>query len=218
MASMLTTFLFIVPAHLATVLFAVAAADPAVIARKLRFALRLSYMIGLPGMAALILGAHTALALFGKGYAQATIVMWLITLGYPASVPRSLYIAVCRANDRIPRAATVLTACTIAEIAASAAGGLAGGLYGLSLGLLAVRYAEALVTTPPVLRAAFGHGRHRRAELPAAAGRSRAQTSASHRKPPGPPPGTGHQPGPALASPRTRHHGKGPQLANVQRE
>ena len=39
-AVMLTTFLFIVPAHLATVLFAVVAADPGVVARKLRFALR----------------------------------------------------------------------------------------------------------------------------------------------------------------------------------
>jgi hypothetical protein len=168
-------------------------------------------------MAALILGAHTALVLFGKGYSEATIVMWLITLGYPASVPRSLYLAVCRANGRISRAATVLTACTIAEIAASAAGGLAGGLYGLSLGLLAVRYAEGLVTTPPVLRAAFGHGRHRRAELPAAGG-SHARTPASRRKPPGPPPRTGHQPGLALASPRTRRHREGPQLADVQRE
>ncbi len=37
---------------------------------------------------------------------------------------------------------------------------MAGGLYGLSLALLAVRYAEALVTTPPVLRTAFGHSRH----------------------------------------------------------
>jgi hypothetical protein len=36
------------------------------------------------------------------------------------------------------------------------AGGVAGGLYGLSLALLAVRYAEALVTAPPVLRTAFG--------------------------------------------------------------
>jgi hypothetical protein len=41
-------------------------------------------------------------------------------------------------------------------MAAAAAGGVAGGLYGLSLALLAVRYAEALVTAPPVLRAAFG--------------------------------------------------------------
>jgi O-antigen/teichoic acid export membrane protein len=155
-AAMLTTFLFIVPAHLATVLFAVAAADPGVVARKLRFALRVSFLIGLPGMAVLIAGAHLALGLFGQGYTLATVPMWLITLGYPAAVPKSLYIAVCRASGRIPRAAAVLSACSGLEMAAAAAGGVAGGLYGLSLALLAVRYAEALVTTPPVLRAAFG--------------------------------------------------------------
>jgi O-antigen/teichoic acid export membrane protein len=108
-AAMLTTFLFIVPAHLSTVLFAVAAADPGVVARKLRFALRVSFVIGIPGMAVLILGAHLALSLFGKGYTVATVPMWLITLGYPAAVPKSLYVALCRAADKIPRAAVVLT-------------------------------------------------------------------------------------------------------------
>ena len=160
-AVMLTTFLFIVPAHLSTVLFAVAAADPGAIARKLRFALRVSFLIGIPGMAALILGAHLALGVFGKGYTEATVPMWLITLGYPAAVPKSLYIAVCRATGKISRAAIVLTVCSVLEIAAAAVGGVAGGLYGLSLALLAVRYAEALVTAPPVFRAAFGAGRHR---------------------------------------------------------
>lgn len=154
MAVMLTTFLFIVPAHLSTVLFAVAAADPDAVAKKLRFALRLSFLIGIPGMVVLILGAHLALGLFGKGYTEATVPMWLITVGYPAAVPKSLYIAVCRAAGRIPRAALVITACGGLEMAAAAAGGVADGLYGLSLALLAVRYAEALVTTPTVLRAA----------------------------------------------------------------
>jgi O-antigen/teichoic acid export membrane protein len=164
-ALMLSTFLFIVPAHLSTVLFAVVAADPQVIARKLRFALRLSFMIGLPGMAVLILGAHLALGLFGPGYAaEATLPLWLITLGYPAAVPKALYIAVFRAQGRIPRAALVLTTCSTLEVAAAVGGGIVGGLVGLSWALLAVRYAEALVTAPPVIRAAFGHGRHRRTE------------------------------------------------------
>ena len=164
-ATMITGFVFIVPSHLATVLFAVVAADPKVIARKMRFALRVSFLIGLPGMAALILGAHLLLGLFGKSYAaDATLPMWLMTLGYPAAVPKALYIAVCRANGKIARAAVVLSACSTAELAVAAAGGVKGGLVGLSFALLAVRYAEALVTAPPVLRAAFGHGRHRRAE------------------------------------------------------
>jgi O-antigen/teichoic acid export membrane protein len=186
-ATMITGFVFIVPSHLATVLFAVVAADPKVIARKMRFALRLSYLIGLPGMAVLILGAHVLLSLFGKSYAaDATLPMWLMTLGYPAAVPKALYIAVCRANGKISRAAVVLTVCSTAELAVAAAGGVKGGLVGLSVALLAVKYAEALVTGPPVLRAAFGHGRHRRPESTAAgfytgSPASPAQTEASKR-------------------------------------
>ncbi|HUK70905.1 MAG TPA: hypothetical protein VLW50_19450 [Streptosporangiaceae bacterium] len=183
-ATMLTNFLFIVPAHLATVLFAVAAADPAVIAKKLRFALRLSFMIGLPGMAALILGAHVALGLFGRSYAaEATLPLWLMVMGYPAAVPKSLYIAVCRASGNIPRAAAVLTTCSALEVGAAAAGGLAGGLMGLLFALLAVRYLEALVTTPPVIRAAFGHGRHRRAESLAPATASQGADQLPHGRP-----------------------------------
>ena len=54
----LSGFLKIVPTHLSTVLFAVAAADPQIIARKLRFTLRLSLLIGLPGMVVLGFGAR----------------------------------------------------------------------------------------------------------------------------------------------------------------
>jgi O-antigen/teichoic acid export membrane protein len=186
-ATMITGFVFIVPSHLATVLFAVVAADPKVVARKLRFALRLSYIIGLPGMVALALGAHIMLGLFGKSYsADAALPMVLMAIGYPAAVPKALYIAVCRADGRIARAAVVLTACSTAELAVAAVGGMEGGLIGLSWALLAVKYAEALVTSPPVIRSAFGHGRHRRTESPAAGSRtepaaSSAQTEVSER-------------------------------------
>lgn len=180
-ATMLTNFLFIVPSHLATVLFAVVAADPKVVARKLRFALRLSYLIGLPGMAALILGAHLSLSLFGKSYAaDATVPMCLLTLSYPPSVPKALYIAVCRASGRITRAAVVLTTCSTLEVVAAAAGGVEGGLKGLSVALLVVRIGEALVTAPSVIRAAFGHGRHRRAEYTTEANADTTRSIQSH--------------------------------------
>lgn len=169
-ATMIINFLFIVPSHLATVLFAVAAGEPSVVARKLRFALRLSYLIGLPGMACLILGSHLILSIFGKGYAaDAAVPMCLLTLSYPSTVPKALYIAVCRAEGKVSRAAVVLTACSSLEVIAAAVGGAEGGLEGLAVALLAVRLAEALVTGPPVVRAAFGHGRHRRTEIAAIA-------------------------------------------------
>jgi O-antigen/teichoic acid export membrane protein len=160
----LSGFLYILPTHLSTVLFAVAAGDPRAVARKLRFSLRLSLLLGLPGMVVLGLGAHLALSLFGPGYARAaTLTLWLLVLGYLPTVPKMHFIAVCRAADRIPRAAMVLTSAAVLEVGASAAGGAAGGLKGLSLALLAVFLLEGLVTIIPVLRAAFGRGRHRQA-------------------------------------------------------
>lgn len=158
----LSGFLYIVPTHLSTVLFAVAAADPQAIARKLRFTLRLSGLIGLPGMAILGLSGHLALSMFGASYARAAAMpLWLLVIGYLPTVSKVQYIAVCRAAGRIPRAAAVLTAAAAMEVTAAAMGGASGGLRGLSLALLAVYFAEGLVTAPAVLRAAIGRGRHR---------------------------------------------------------
>ena len=162
-ASMLSSFLFFVPISLAEVLFAVVASDPRVIARKLRVALRLSFMIGLPGMIVLGAGAHFLLSMFGRGYASdGTVPLELLALSYPLGVPKALYIAVCRASGRITRAAVVLTTFSAAELGVATVGALAHGLLGLSLMLLACRFVEALLITPTVVRAAFGHGRHRR--------------------------------------------------------
>jgi O-antigen/teichoic acid export membrane protein len=164
-AWMLSGFLYSVPGSLSTVLFAVASADPQVIARKLRFSLRLSMLIGLPGMLLLGFGAHLALSIFGKSYArEATFPLWLLCIGYLPALPRNYYVAVCRAAGKISRAAVVLTLFAAAEIAAAAVGGYADGLRGLSIGILGVAVVEGLGTTPAMLRATSIHGRHRRSE------------------------------------------------------
>lgn len=185
----LSGFLYIVPTHLSTVLFAVAAADPQAVARKLRFTLRLSGLIGLPGMVVLGLCGHLALSLFGAGYARAAIVpLWLLVIGYLPTVSKVQYIAVCRAVGRIPRAAAVLSVAAAMEVAATVLGGASGGLKGLSVALLVVFFAEGIVTMPAVLRAAMGHGRHRTAlTWPARPGRVTDGGSAGHRRPCWPP-------------------------------
>lgn len=174
----LVGFLKVVPIHLSTVLFAVAAADPQVIARKLRFTLRLSLLIGLPAMVALGIGAHLALSMFGPGYARAgTLPLELLVISYLPSIPKMQYIAVCRASGRIPRAAAVMTAAAVAEVTAATVGGVYGGLKGLSLALLGVYLIEGLVTIGPVIRAATGRGRHRQADSPTADASDATKTS-----------------------------------------
>jgi O-antigen/teichoic acid export membrane protein len=159
-AWMMASFLFMVPASLSTVLFAIASATPDLIAEKLRFVLRLSVMIGLPAMAALALGAHFALSIFGANYAQlATVPLWLLIIGYLPGLPKAQYIAVCRATGRVTQAAVLLTVATCCELAAVVIGGKLGGLNGLSYAYLGVGIVEGIVTAPTVLRAAYAHKR-----------------------------------------------------------
>ncbi len=163
-AWMLSSFLYVVPSHLSTVLFAVASSNPRAMARKLRFTLSVSILIGLPGMAILGLGAHLALSIFGTSYAsEATLPLRLLVLAYLPTISRVHYVAVCRAVGRISRAAAVLTVFAALEIAGAVVGGVTAGLNGLSLAILTVLLVEGLVTTPAVLHAANGYGRHRRA-------------------------------------------------------
>jgi O-antigen/teichoic acid export membrane protein len=163
-ACSMTGALFILPTHLATVLFAVGSGDPRAIARKLRFTLRLSFLLGLPGVVVLGLGAHLILSFFGHGYARvAAVPMEIIAFNYIPAVPNYFYIAVCRAVGKLSRAAAVLTTFTVLDVAAEVAGCLRWGLVGLAVAGLLVNVIEASVTTPAVIRAAVGYGRHRRA-------------------------------------------------------
>jgi len=216
----LSGFLKVAPIHLSTVLFAVAAADPQVIARKLRFTLRLSILIGLPGMAVLGIGAHFALSMFGPSYARAaTLPLLLLVIGYLPTIPKMQYVAVCRAAGRIPRAAAVMSAAAVMEVTASAVGGAEGGLKGLSFALLGAYLIEGLVTTPPVIRAAMGRGRHRQAASLAAHTGDFAESLQPYGKP------LGHVGSDATkqdqpwhtnsafaAAPRTRHEGSGGEI------
>ena len=159
-AWMLAYFLYSVPANLSIVLFAIAAADPEVIAAKLRFSLRLSFVIGIIGVAALGLSAHLVLSIFGPGYARtAFLPLMFLLIGYIPMVPRAHYIAVCRAQGRISRAAVILTIGAAMEVTGAVTGARLDGLVGLSAALLLVRIIEGAMTAPTVIRATLAHGR-----------------------------------------------------------
>lgn len=156
-ATMISTFLFMVPQSLSTVLFAVASAAPEKFAEKLRFVIRASLVIGIPGGLVMGLGSHYILAAFGSKYAAlATGPLWLLIVGYIPGLPNSLYITVARAKGRFNEAAIALTVFAAIRMAALVVGGKIGGLYGLSYGMLAVTVVQALIMTPSVLRNAYG--------------------------------------------------------------
>jgi O-antigen/teichoic acid export membrane protein len=157
-AWMLVSFLFMVPAHLSTVLFAIASASPELIAEKLRFVLRVSVMIGLPVMAVLAISAHFALSLFGHDGSYATlgtVPLWLLIIGYIPQMPKAQFIAVSRATNKVGRAAILLGVTSTCEIVAIIIGGKLAGLNGCAFGYLGVLICEGLITAPVVLRAAY---------------------------------------------------------------
>jgi hypothetical protein len=102
------------------------------------------------------------LGIFGPAYvATATVPLILLLLGYIPMVPRTHYIAVCRAQGRIPRAAVVLTIGGVMEITGAVIGAELAGLVGLSAALLLARIVEGAMTTPAVVRASLVHDRRK---------------------------------------------------------
>ena len=168
-AWMVSNFLRLVPICLSTVLFAVAAGDVRALLPKLRFSLRMSMLIGIPGIAVLCLAAPIVLGFFGASYVKTgTVSLILLNLGYLPSVPKVHYIAVCRATGQLKRAAIVLTCTACLVMAAAFCGGKMGGLTGLGIGVLAASTFEGLITAPRVIRAAAMRpaSRHQRGSAP----------------------------------------------------
>jgi hypothetical protein len=183
-AWMISSFLFMVPVHLSTVLFAIASASPELIAEKLRFVLRVSLMIGLPVMAVLAVGAHFALSLFDKSgsadYATlGTVPLWLLIAGYIPQMPKAQYIAVSRATNKVGRAAALLCGAALCEVAAVFIGGKIGGLIGLSWAYLGVLVIEGAITAPTVLRAAYARTAAATGAFPVVSADARAAATGS---------------------------------------
>jgi O-antigen/teichoic acid export membrane protein len=169
-AGMLYAFLYMVLDSLSTMLFATASADPGKIAAKLRFVLGLSLLIGVPLGLALGTCSPFILSAFGSGYAALAVgPLWLQIAGYLPGIPNNVYISVERARGRFNQAAVFQVVCATIRMVAVVVGGKLDGLYGLSFALLATSVLQALVTTPTVLRTAFGSLRVSQAGVPAAA-------------------------------------------------
>jgi hypothetical protein len=125
----------------------------------LRFSLRLSFTIGIIGAAVLGLSSHLVLSIFGPGYARtAFLPLLFLIIGYIPMVPRTHYVAVSRAQGRVPQAAVVLTIGAAMEVIGAITGAKLDGLVGLSAALLLVRIIEGAMTAPTVIRAALAHG------------------------------------------------------------
>lgn len=175
-ATMISSFLFMVPQSLSTVLFAVASGAPEKFPEKLRFVLRMSLVIGVPIALAMALSAHLILSFFSAADANlATGPLLIMIVGYLPGLFNPLYIAVARVAGKFNQASIFLTIFALIQMAALVVGGKIAGLYGLSYAMLAVSVVQALIIGPSVLRAAFAAVSHQPAVDAEPAGRTRPQ-------------------------------------------
>lgn len=151
-AWMIVAMLSMIPAHLATTLFAVAAGDIRALRAKVRMALCVAVGLGVPLSLLVAVNAPSIMDIFGRGYAAAAAgALRILALTYLATVVRQLFIAVSRVLGRVRRASLFAMLAGTAEIVAASAGGYLSGLTGLALGLAGVIVLEAVLMAPTVL-------------------------------------------------------------------
>jgi O-antigen/teichoic acid export membrane protein len=145
-AWLIVSFLYLVPSHLCTVLFAIGAADLERAAEKTRFTLKTSLLLGVVGVGVCIAAAPVGLRLFGAEYASdAAVALQLLALGYFPTTLKVHYSAIARIRGTMGRAASLLTVGAVLEVIGAVVGGSVGGLNGLALGLVAAMVAEGLM-------------------------------------------------------------------------
>lgn len=139
-AWMVVSFAFVIPSHLATVLYAVGAGDPAALVKKLKMTMKLSLLLGVPVAGGLFLVADPLLNLFGAHYAeQADWCLRLLSIGIFPQIIKYHYVALLRVQGKLEGAVLLLLGGSLLEVTLVVVGLKLGELTGLSIGwLLAV--------------------------------------------------------------------------------
>jgi Na+-driven multidrug efflux pump len=143
---------FLVPASLATVVFAVGAQNRTDISSKLRASVGLSMLSGVAVATMVYAVPNFLLGLFSAEYAEIAGAS-LSVLGlsvFPIAI-KYHYVSVQRLDNRMFRASFVVLAGCLLELAGAIVGGMYDGLLGLSIGWLFGLSIEALIMAPTVV-------------------------------------------------------------------
>ncbi len=144
---------------LTLVLYAVSAAQPHTLARKIRLTLSLAFAATVLLNVAFLLGTQQILGLFGHTYAvQATWSLRILSIETFPFIIKGHYIAVQRVHGRVAPTTWITVATGLLEVGGSALGVHLGGLTGLSLGWFAAMCIEAVCMFPTVYRATRATG------------------------------------------------------------
>lgn len=159
-AWMIAGFVFVGPGSLTTVLYAVGAAAPEVLASKIRVTLGLSVLIGTGAIVALLLGGEYVLRMFGNSYAVESMISLriLVFVTFPIII-KNHFITIRRIKKQTAGTAVWTTLSGIIELLLAAMGARIGGLPGLCLGWLIAITIESIVMSYTVYKVAFPHTR-----------------------------------------------------------
>jgi Na+-driven multidrug efflux pump len=143
---------YLVPASLATVVFAVGAKDRSASVTKLRASLCLSMLAGVTVATVVIALPNVLLGLFSSTYAEiAAPSLRILALSiFPVAV-KYHYQSIQRLDNQMLRASLLAGFGCLLELAGAIVGGSYGGLLGLSIGWLTGLSIEAVLMTPTVL-------------------------------------------------------------------
>lgn len=160
-AWMLAMFAFIIPRHLSTVLFAVGAGQPELLAQKIRMTLKLSLMVGVASCIGFFVLSGVALGFFGADYAaRAEWCLRIMAFGIFPLMLKDHYIAVRRVNKNVEKAVPLMVAGSLLEVFLGTVGTLLNGLTGLAIGWVIALCLEAVLMAPTVYHvAAFSNPR-----------------------------------------------------------
>ena len=154
-AWMVAAFVFVGPGSLTTVLYAVNAANPSALAHKIRFTLKLAFVLGVVENLGLLIVAGPLLNLFGHDYAeQAGWTLTILALGTFPTIVKDHYVAIYRIHGEIAGAAFRVALMGLLELTSAIFGAGLNGLVGFSLGWLIGLSLEALFMVRAVYRAA----------------------------------------------------------------
>ena len=160
-AWMIASFLYIVPTHLSTALFAIGAGRLEELAQKLRFSFRLSLVLGVVGGPALAVLAPVVLRVFGEAYsAEGAGPLRLLCLAYLPMVVKTHYVAVVRVQRNLVRGSVVALLGAVLELVGAAVGALVNGVSGLCIGVIIGLTVEAVIMLPTLLRAGLWRTGH----------------------------------------------------------
>jgi O-antigen/teichoic acid export membrane protein len=160
-AWMVVGFLYTVPTHLSTALFAIGAGRLEELGHKLPFSFGLSLVLGAVGGPLLAVLAPRVLGVFGDAYtAEGATALRLLCLAYLPMVVKTHYVAVVRVQRNLARGSLVALLGAALELVGAAVGAVAHGVLGLSVGLLVGLTVEAAIMVPTLLGVGLWQARH----------------------------------------------------------